>query len=230
MNYVVILSGGSGTRIKDSAIPKQYIEICGKPMIKYGVEQFDTSCLIDGIVIVCALEWREMLNNSIGLKSKKFLGYADAGSSRQESVLNGLLFLKNFAHYDDIVIIQDAARPFTTHKMIEDCVNGAKEMDGAMPAIPVKDTVYCVKDDKTIDKTLNRDYLYAGQSPEAFLFGKYFDVNITASKEEISLTRGSSEIAVKNGMRIKIVMGDENNFKITTNQDLERCKQILEKK
>ena len=96
-----------------------------------------------------------------------------------------------------------------------------------MPAIKVKDTIYTVNDN-VICRTLNRDFLVAGQSPESFKFIEYLKLFDTMTSDELQSIRGSSEIAVQNGKKIKIIDGDENNFKITTNTDIEKYCSLID--
>ena len=96
-----------------------------------------------------------------------------------------------------------------------------------MPVLRVKDTLYFSENGKIISELLDRDKIFAGQAPESFVFGKYFIINQTASIEEIDTIRGSSEIAFKHGLKIKLIDGDENNYKITTIADLEKFKNYI---
>lgn len=227
MNIAIILSGGTGTRMKLS-IPKQYVEVSKKPIIAYSMNTFQSLDEIDRIVIVCHQDWQEYLLRFIKeQKVTKFIGFANSGLSRQESILNGLLFCKSFAKNEDIVLLHDAARPLVSRKMILDLLE-LGTYDGKMPILPVKDTIYYSEDGKGINKLLSRDALFAGQAPESFVFGKYLSVNEGVSQEELHTTKGSSEIAFRHGMRIGLVDGDENNYKITTPFDLEKFRTAIE--
>ena len=97
-----------------------------------------------------------------------------------------------------------------------------------MPVLPMKDTIYQSSDGTKIDHLLERSTLFAGQAPEAFRLHPYAKINREASKEELSLTRGTSEIAYRHGMDVAMTPGDERNFKITTRSDLERFCTIVE--
>lgn len=223
MNIALILSGGTGTRMLLS-VPKQYIEVCHKPIIGYCLDVFQNADTIDKIVVVCHSEWEETIKNYVSSNNiSKVVAYAPAGNSRQGSILNGLCVCADFADENDIIIIHDSARPLVTNQLISQLVD-IGNYDGVMPVLPVKDTMYFSADGKTITQLLNRDSIYAGQAPESFVFGKYFSTNISTTEDEINNTRGSSEIAFKHGLRIKLICGDENNYKITTGDDLERFK------
>lgn len=225
-NYLILLSGGIGSRMK-SNIPKQYLEINGKPILYYTLSSFDFS-IFNKIVIVVADEWKDFVVNKIcsSFPADK-IDFAKAGESRQDSILNGMLRIEDIAVDEDIVVIHDGVRPFVTQKLVNDLIEANKSYDGVMPVLPVKDTIYCSKDGEEISSLLNRNELFSGQAPESFKFGKYFDINKNLSKDELNNIKGSSEIAFKNNLSVGLIEGDENNFKITTLADLERFKEIL---
>ena len=115
--------------------------------------------------------------------------------------------------------------------MIEKSIQGMEGYDGVIPVLPMKDTVYMSKDGECIDSLLKRDEIFAGQSPETFLFGKYFEANkALVDSGEIADIKGSTEPAVMAGMRMHLIAGDERNFKITTRADLERFEEIAKSK
>lgn len=230
MNIAIILAGGVGSRMKMIQRPKQYIEVKGRPIINYCLRTFEYHNEIDEIYIVADENWQDYIKEWIKKdKITKFCGFAPAGKSRQHSIYNGLIACEGSAGEDSIVIIHDAARPFVTEEIIKECIAGAKELDGAMPVITVKDTVYCSRDGKSIASLLERSELFAGQAPESFRYGKYRSIHDAATDEELLNTRGSSEIAYKNGMKIRLFPGAEKNFKITTMEDLTNFEAELNK-
>ena len=228
MNIGIILSGGIGSRINIIDTPKQYFEVAGKMVIEYSIEKFVKNPKIDFVVIVCAKEWEPKIASRI---QKYDLGgkilFAMQGTSRQESILNGMKKVEKLCNENDLVVIHDSARPFVTNKMIDECIELSSDYFGIMPAIKVKDTIYTVNDN-VICTTLNRDFLVAGQSPESFKFIEYLKLFDTMTSDELQSIKGSSEIAVQNGKKIKIIDGDENNFKITTNIDIEKYCSLID--
>lgn len=228
MNTALILSGGVGSRLR-SKMPKQYIEVGDKPIICYCLDVFDSMDLIDKIIIVCDEKWHSFLDKYV-CNYKKFAGYAPGGNSRQASIYNGLKKCSGFMRSDDLIIIHDAARPLVSKDLIKACIENVSDADGALPVFNVKDTIYYSSTGKMVENLLNRDCLFSGQSPEAFVFGKYLDIHEKTGDEEINLTRGSSEIAFRHGMKIKLFDGDEINFKITTPADLARFETIISEK
>lgn len=226
MNIAIILSGGTGSRMKLS-IPKQYVEVGGKPIIGYCLDTFQKTEIIDKIAVVCHNDWKDYIGEySEQHGITKICTYAESGASRQGSILNGLLACKSFASDKDIVILHDAARPLVSEKMLAEVVS-IGDFDGVMPVLPVKDTVYYSENGKSIGKLLNRDKIFSGQAPESFFYGKYLDINTSVGQEEINATRGSSEIAFKHGLNVKLIEGDEGNYKITTIADLEKFENFI---
>ena len=226
MNIAIILSGGTGTRMQLS-IPKQYVEVDDKPIIGYAIDTFQKTYIVDKIVIVCHNDWKQYIMNYLSLNSiTKVCAIAESGATRQESILNGLLACEQFADKNDIVIIHDAARPLVTEDLIVKLTDFGP-YDGVLPVIHVKDTLYYSDKGDSISQLLDRDKIYAGQAPESFIFGKYLKINKKATSEELKNTRGTSEIAFKNGLKIKLIDGDENNYKITTINDLEKFKNTI---
>lgn len=237
MNYGIILSGGVGSRLKEIDIPKQYYSVCGRSILSYCLENVERASCIDAYLVVAAAEWQDFILHEIRQLPKgktvfgekiKFGGFALPGENRQLSILHGLYKLKNQAKADDIILIQDAVRPLTSELLMTECIRAAKCADGAMPVLRMTDTVYYSKNGKRIDALLERDKILAGQAPEAFVYGKYMYANEALTKDEILSINGSSEPAIKAGMQIALVKGDEHNFKITTAEDLEQFERILE--
>ena len=229
MNYAVILSGGVGSRMRQDGFPKQYIEIYGKPILIYTLERFNNNALVDKIIIVAAEQWREKIFEWIDIYGiNKFVEIANAGNTRQESILNGLeVCAKYSVESSDNVIIHYAVRPLLSDLLISKCLSALKNSEGCMPVLPINDTVYQSLNGNEITNLLDRKTLFAGQAPEAFHLHRYLEINRFATKTELANIRGSSEIAYKNGLDVTLIAGEEMNFKLTTPVDLERFKAIL---
>ncbi len=127
-----------------------------------------------------------------------------------------------YADESDKVIIHDAARPCVSDELIDGCITKLDEYEGVIPVLPIKDTVYLSEDGKSIASLIPREKLIAGQAPEAFRLGVYLKANERVLPDEIFKINGSTEPAVMASMKVGTIPGDENNFKITTKNDLER--------
>lgn len=245
MNIALILSGGTGTRV-GGEIPKQYITVGGLPVIGYCLRAFLNHAKIDAMQIVADCRWQEFIRGCVqkaghGANAQqetentnkngrichtKWRGFSEPGENRQLSILNGLEDILSYADREDIVIIHDAARPMITGKLITDCLEAIQGHEGVLPVLPMKDTVYQSMGENRISSLLDRSSIFAGQAPEAFVLGRYYEANRAMLPKRILEVRGSTEPAVLAGMDIIMINGDEANFKITTQQDLKRFQKI----
>lgn len=227
MNIALILAGGSGVRL-GSDIPKQYIAVRGKTVITHCLEVFGNHPQIDAVQVVAHVEWRESIHTQMPEPVlDKFKGFSEPGSNRQYSIFHGLQDIMQYAKETDIVIVHDAARPLVPAALLTACIEACKEHDGCLPVLPMKDTVY-LGDGNKITSLLEREKVYAGQAPEAFVLGKYHEANRRLIPDQMERINGSTEPAVMAGMDIAMIPGDEGNFKITTQADLERFKALLD--
>lgn len=223
--HALLLSGGKGSRL-NAAVPKQYIETSGRMMISRTIDRLKECGAVKDLWIVAESAWRTSIENE--LSDRAFLkGFSDPGDTRQLSILNGLRDMKDLCGDEDVVLIQDAARPFTSDALIEKCIEACTEHDGAMPVLPMKDTVYMSDDGSVISRLLEREKIFAGQAPEAFIYAKYLNACEVLMPDKIYGINGSSEAAVLAGMDIAMIPGDEANFKVTTAADLKRYEALI---
>ena len=225
MNIALILSGGTGTRL-GADIPKQYIEVNGRPVISYCMERLAGHPGIDAVQIVAAGQWQEtVLACAEKYCGRTFRGFSLPGENRQLSVYHGLTDILRYASGEDVVMVHDAARPLLSARMITDSLSALEGHDGVLPVLAMKDTVYQSTDGKKISALLDRGSIFAGQAPETFRLGKYYEAVGSLLPDRIRSVNGSSEPAVVAGMDIVMIPGDEGNFKITTAADLERFRE-----
>ena len=231
MNIAIILAGGVGSRI-ESDVPKQFVELSGRMMIIHSMLPFGTSPNVSNIQIVADEAWRDRIEDAVAeqpMISEKILGFSDPGDNRQLSIYNALVDIEKMGLGDVVrnVIIHDAARPFVTMDLIDDCFKALENHDGAMPVLPMNDTVYFSRTGTHVDELLNRSTIYAGQAPEAFDYKKYLAANKALLPDKIMLIKGSTEPAIMSAMDVAMVPGNQRNFKVTTQVDLELAEEIL---
>lgn len=248
MMTAILLSGGTGTRL-GSNIPKQYIEVQGRPVISYCIRTLSCCEEIDRIVIVAASSWQEYLRQCLQEEDvqEKFLGFAEPGENRQMSVYHALEYMRDnwdcsgAMNDDDCVLIHDAARPLLTVENISCYIDALQEHDGVLPVLPMKDTVYLSQDGSCVSALLDRKEIFAGQAPEIFRYLKYMHANesllqwmtsetgqrVISPTSKIFSINGSTEPAILAGMDVVMVPGNEGNFKITTLTDLKRFQSIV---
>ena len=242
MNYAVLLSGGTGNRI-NTDIPKQYVRVGnGKEpfslmMVTYALKPLLLNANIDYVFIVANNEWRDSIITDVkdaGLDDSKIAGFADPGANRQSSIYNGIIKIL-LSYYDgissvrdsDTVLVHDAARPFLTDQMVNDCYEALPGHDGVMPVLPMKNTVYMSEDGRSISGLIDRSKIFAGQAPELFKLKQYFYANMALLPDKINTVNGANEPAIMAGMDVAMIPGDESNFKVTTDSDMERFRGII---
>lgn len=220
MNIALVLAGGTGTRL-GMDIPKQYIKVNGRMIIDYCLETLEHSREIDAVWIIADKMWQQYIK-----KVDKFKGFASPGMNRQLSIYNGLKAIEASLECEEReqanVLIHDAARPLLTEKLISKCVKAIDGHDGVLPVLPMKDTVYLSEDGEGVTSLIDRGKVYAGQAPELFKLMPYIKANEVLLPDKILLINGSTEPAIMAGMDIVMILGDENNYKITTKADMER--------
>lgn len=232
MNYAILLAGGTGNRIS-SAIPKQYVRAGSHMMITEALKTLLECNRIDGVCIVSEAARRADIENDIrsaGLDAAKIISYADPGVTRQSSAFNGmneLIGKKGEPSEQDTVLVHDAARPLLSKDLLENIYSALEGHDGVMPVLPMKDTVYLSEDGNKLSGLLDRSKVYAGQAPELFLYKKYYDANASLMPDKILGVNGASEPAIMAGMDIAMIPGDEGNFKVTTDADMDRYQAIV---
>lgn len=236
MNIALILSGGTGTRL-GASVPKQYLEVNGQMIISYALETVLFHQSIDAVQIVAGDSWKADIEDQIHLLQEKHkdkpanpVYFSMPGENRQLSIYNGLCGIQKYADEKSFVMVHDAARPMLTTEMVSAYFEKVKGHDGLLPVLPMKDTVYLSTNGSSVTSLLDRSQIFAGQAPEIFVLGKYIQANERLLPDAIKKINGSTEPAVLAGMDIVMVPGNERNFKITTQMDLERFQRSCEER
>lgn len=228
-NIAVVLSGGTGSRM-GADLPKQYIELAGKPVIVHTLEQMQRCEVVDGAVVTAAPEWSaEVLRWKKEFSLTKLLAVAPAGADRQLSIRNGLIAAESFMDNDELsgVIIQDAVRPLASVGLLVRLIVELQAAPAVMPALPITDTTYTSRDGKWVDGLLDRSALFAGQAPEAFRFWPYLALYRETPEEILCSMSGSCQLPYSRGWRVKIIPGERENGKITYAGDLQDCEKLF---
>ncbi len=209
MGAVVV---GAGTSERMAGMNKLFVPLGSKPLLAWSVDTCHGCSFITQIVLV--LSDRDLLRGR-ELKEERHWSKVTiccGGARRQDSVKEGLKRIMNCG----LVMIHDGARPFLTLDLIENGLQVARETGAAVAAVPVKDTIKLVGDDRLIRETLQRDKLWAAQTPQ--IFG--FDI-ITRAYENLPVEATDDGAAVERlGYAVRLYMGDYSNMKVTTPEDL----------
>ncbi|MGA8848597.1 MAG: 2-C-methyl-D-erythritol 4-phosphate cytidylyltransferase [Dehalococcoidia bacterium] len=207
---VVIVAAGTSQRM--AGINKLFTPLRGKPLLAWSVDTCQGYSLIQQIVLV--LNDKDLAR---GWKLKVERGWSKVtlcpgGAWRQDSVREGLRRIRDC----DWVMIHDGARPFLTLNLIEDGLKIVEDVGAAVAAVPVKDTIKLADYGRLIEETLQRDKLWAAQTPQVFSF----DI-ITKAYENLATEVTDDATAVEHlGYKVKLYMGDYKNIKVTTPEDL----------
>ncbi len=218
MVYAIIVAAGSGIRMQNS-IPKQFLELAGKPILYYAIEKMQFVFPDIKIIVVLsaaheayAEKLKEYFNNTIQI--------ASGGSSRFESVKNGLALLPN----DGIVLIHDAVRPFVSDRLLHRCYENAFQFGNAIPCIDVQDSIRRIDDDGE-SEIIPRSELKAIQTPQTFNLAKLQMAYQQAFDEGFT---DDASVYEAHGNIIHLVEGEVANFKITTPLDLMVAEKLVE--
>ena len=228
MNIGIILAGGIGSRMGIVDKPKQFIDIYGKPIIVYTLETFDNHPEIDYIGVVCLDEWMDdlkILLRKYEINKVKWL--IKGGMSRQESVYNAIMAISKDVNDDDILVIHDSVRPLVSHKIISNNISSAKQFGATDTVIPSTDTIIKSLDGLQIHEVPNRSELYIGQTPQSFKFELIKRAHETAIESNKLNSTDDCQLVLDLGEKVKLVMGDKLNFKITSFDDLLLLKAII---
>lgn len=227
MNIAIVLAGGVGSRTGFKR-PKQFIDICGKPLIIYTIENFENQEEIDAIAIVCKEGWKEELTSYLqqyGIDKVKWI--IEGGDTRQESVYNAIMFLKDKCKGEDIVLIHDGARLFLSKEIIKNNIYGAKKHGAVNTVIPCTDTIVESLNKETISSVPNRNNLYAAQTPQSFKYDLIFEAHRKAMESEIKDCSDDCQLILKMGKDVQLVEGNKKNFKVTTLEDFELAEALI---
>ncbi|MBI1921432.1 MAG: 2-C-methyl-D-erythritol 4-phosphate cytidylyltransferase [Geobacter sp.] len=214
----LIPAAGMGTRMQ-AGMNKQYLLLDGLPIVGRTISVFEAAPFVDDIYVITPEPeipfCREQVVERMGFG--KVRAIVPGGKERQNSVINGLRAIPDAAD-DDVVIIHDGVRPFVTGDIIRRAVDVAVSSDGALVAVPAKDTIKVVRDG-IIRETPQRETLWQAQTPQAFRYGVIRKAHERAEAEGFLGTDDAS-LVERFGGEVRVVMGDYRNIKITTPEDL----------
>ena len=232
MNFGIILAGGTDQRMRTSGLPKQFLQVYGKPIIIYTIEKFVSCDEIDSIVVVCNPLYLDYMSELISkYPQRKNIGIISGGKNRQGSVQNGIDYiLSEGANEDDIVVIHDGVRPLVENNTIRENIRVAKADGCVMTVKPVIESVIITDQAQaSFENFKKRDDTYSLTSPQTFklkvLVKAYKDVEGVDSP--IPLLDAALAYTYM-GNKIPIVKEYNHNIKITTPEDYYILKALLE--
>jgi 2-C-methyl-D-erythritol 4-phosphate cytidylyltransferase / 2-C-methyl-D-erythritol 2,4-cyclodiphosphate synthase len=208
----IVVAAGSGSRAGEG-LPKQFRMVRGKPMLRHSVEALAAHSRVDAIVVVIGEGHEREARAALEGLNATFIG---GGATRRDSVSNGLQYLEQDQETAK-VLIHDAARPFLAAKVIDDLITALDQHDGAVPALPVIDSLARSGDGQTLSASENRDGLWRIQTPQAFRLD-----SIVKSHRQWDTSREATDdarMAIAAGFDVALVPGDERLAKYTFSSD-----------
>lgn len=224
----IVLAGGKGSRMQ-SDVPKQYMELLGKPLLYYALKAFEESD-VESVVLVTAEGEEDYCRKELVERYgfTKVVAITAGGAERYASVWNGLKCLKDRdamaqgeSGETDIVLIHDGARPLVTAELINRLIVETEQYGACVAGMPVKDTIQMTDERGTITLTPKRDSLWTAQTPQAFEFSLAYDAyEQLMAESEINVTDDAMVVGMYNEIPIQMVRGSYTNIKVTTPEDL----------
>jgi 2-C-methyl-D-erythritol 4-phosphate cytidylyltransferase/2-C-methyl-D-erythritol 2,4-cyclodiphosphate synthase len=220
---VIIVAAGRGSRASSSAVPKQYADLGGVPMLTRTLEAFASHRDITHVLTV--IHPNDMLRYQAAAQrvSGKLLPPVTGGASRQISVHHGLEALIQLNPQQ--VLIHDAARPFVTHALIDRVLGALATSPGALPALPLADTLKRAAPSGKVAGTVDRAGLWRAETPQGFRFPEILAAHRAAEASSRTEFTDDSSLAEWHGVVSTLVEGDARNIKITTSEDLSLAQQ-----
>lgn len=219
-NAALIVAAGRGSRMMQE-IPKQYLTLGGRAVLWHTVQAFLASERIHVVRVVIHPDDRALYDVAVaGIDDPRLGAPVPGGASRAASVRLGLEALQ--VAPPEHVLIHDAARPFCTPGLIAAVLDPLTEVAGAFAALPVVDALWKAEGAEAISP-VPRDGLWRAQTPQGFRF----DDILAAHADGDTTAADDVEIARQAGFRVRVVEGNEDNFKITLPRDLARAERLL---
>lgn len=222
MNYVIIIAGGVGSRL-GAPVPKQFVEVLGKPVIAYTMDHFQNHPEIDAIELVCVDGYQDHLKaitEKYGIT--KLLKIIKGGSEYERSIMNGVAGLEGLAKPDDVVMIHWAASPFLSEELITDNIRVCKEKGNAITA-SYSYLLYGSNDGDCAMKAINRESFMTLSAPQSFLYKVITGIYRKVEEKKMFdyVEAHTPAFMTELGIPIYFSKGSHSNIKITTKEDLD---------
>lgn len=229
MNIALVIAGGTGKRTGQD-IPKQFINVNDKPILIYTLEAFQNHPDISAIEVVCLDGWHEILKaytKQFGIDKMKWV--VSGGNTCQESIRNGVFFLKNKCKDHDIVVIHDGIRPMIDEEVLSNAIDTCKKYGNGVSSLDYNEQIFRKKDSISTKEYIPRDLLKRVQTPQAYEFSCLLQSYEKSFREGIGIYESSytNTMMVDLGETLYFSKGSDKNIKITTSDDFELFKALL---
>jgi len=234
MTVAIIIAGGVGNRMH-ADIPKQFVEVEGRPVLFHTLEAFERHERVDAIELVCIRGWEDDIRrwqHEFGISKLRWI--VAGGNSAQESIRNGVYALEGVCNPSDIAIVHDGIRPLVDPDVLEDVIDKATEYGAAVTSLPYNEQIFLVDDaDPAVTRRyIPRETLRRVSTPQAYRFDLLDEAYHKAFETGIGI-RGSAyanTMMVELGHVLHFAAGSDKNIKLTTPGDLEVFRAMLKAK
>lgn len=231
MIYAGILSGGVGTRMQNPDMPKQFLELGGKPILLHTIDPFLITPRIDEVIVAVPRAW---VSYTIDLVRRNYpnpekIHIIPGGETRNETLMCVLddIEKRNGIAEDDVIISHDAIRPFVSDRIINDNIDAVLQYGAVDTVVPAYDTIVESLDGEKISQIPQRAHMYQGQTPQSFRIKMLRELYGQLTEEEVNSLTDAAKICVLKGYDVHLVKGDSSNLKITTPYDLKVANALL---
>ncbi len=223
MNIAIIFAGGVGKRM-GSSVPKQFLNVYGKPIIIHTLEKFQYHPEIDKIYVACKedlIPYLKELVEKYNITKIPKGGIVPGGATGQDSIYNGLCAARKENPEDSIVLIHDGVRPIITEEVISKDIASVKEFGSAITSTPAYETPIISYDGSSVAELPKRKNVYTAQAPQCFRLGDVLKVHEKVRKENPEYTDivDTCTLMRSNGFDVKLIEGNRGNIKVTTPED-----------
>lgn len=219
-NVALILAAGFGSRANLS-MPKQFAVVEGKPVIVHTLEVFNRNRQIDDIIVVILEGWQAVMERYIEeFELNKVKHLVEGGETGQDSIRNGMEFMRDKYDEDDIVIIHDSVRPLVTDEIINSNISGVLLNGTAVTVIPTTEALLHCDNRRDSSKIIDRSTTLRTQTPQSLRLKKLIWAHEEAAKRGIKNSVATCTLLIELGETVHFAWGINSNFKITEGSDI----------
>ncbi|HEX2937964.1 MAG TPA: IspD/TarI family cytidylyltransferase [Ruminiclostridium sp.] len=231
MNIALIFAGGTGQRMNSKTKPKQFLELHGKPIIIYTLENFEQHPDIDGIVVVCLSGWIDYLKKLLDKFSiTKVTHIVEGGRSGQGSIFNGLKTIhKNFPE-NSVVLIHDGVRPLINEQLITDNIECVRKNGSAISVSPAIETITVKSENNKVGEIIERGRCELAKAPQSFFLKDIYAAHLKAQSDKYTKAIDSATLMRHYGHELYSVESSPENIKITSPSDFYIFRAIVDAK
>lgn len=228
MNVAVVFAGGVGSRMGARALPKQFLEVNGKPIIVHTLEHFESHPDIDGIAVAILPKYRTHLTRLLNrFEITKVRWIVDGGATGQSSRHEALRAVAADCPDDTAVLIHDGVRPLITAALISQNIDSVERNGSGVTCTKFNETVVWSEGEQ-LDRVIPREFIYAAQAPQSFRLGEILGLYDRAVIDGITDSVDSCTLMHHYQRPVFRVDGPRSNMKITTAEDFYLCRTLFE--